>query len=189
MRSKLTLLITMIGVLLIMAACEEESESKQSERDVQQSNYDRLVEQEPAKEVTNPKTRETVNFFTETWNEEGKLAYVYLQNTDGDMIGYYALDGPPVSMCTALTPNDEVVGGGDGGRVTVDSPGVDGVYRSDEDCSRYFGKDAETGAYIEFTTGMGINMLLYTEPMDNHQNVENLSPDGDSDPDEVEQEE
>lgn len=163
-------------VTVLMVACDE-SEAETSERKVQDSNYERLVEMEPAKEVTNAKTRETVNFFTETWNEEGQLAYVYLQNSDGDMIGYYALDGPPVSMCTALTSPDKVRG--TDSKAVVQAPGIDGVYRSDEDCSRYYGKDASTGSYVEFTVGMGINMLLYTEPLSNTGAI-NLAPAGDS---------
>lgn len=175
MRNKLVLI--MISILtILLVACEEESAEK-SETGVQNSNYEKLVELEPAKEVTNPKTRETVNFFTETWNEEGQLAYVYLQNSSGDMIGYYALDGPPVSMCTALTPPDRLAGNYSDSSVRQ-APGIDGVYRSAEDCSRYYGKDASTGSYVEFTVGMGINMLLYTEPLDNHPNVENLAPKG-----------
>lgn len=164
-------------VTVILVACEEHSEAEKSEKGVQDSNYEKLVKQEPAKEVTNPKTRETVNFFTETWNEKDQLAYVYLQNSEGKMIGYYALDGPPVSMCTALTPPDRTEGMES--RVVRQAPGIDGVYRSDEDCSRYYGKDASTGSYVEFTVGMGINMLLYTEPLENHPNVENLAPEGD----------
>jgi len=172
---KLMLAITLsVIAVLLVAGCE--SESERSEVDTQQGNYDKLVDMEPALEVTNPKTRETVNFFTETWNEEGQLAYVYLQNNEGNMIGYYALDGPPVSMCTALTPPDRQRYNDSPVRV---APGIDGVYRSSEDCSRYYGKDASTGSYVEFTVGMGINMLLYTEPLDNHPNVENLAPKGD----------
>lgn len=174
---KLMLMTVVTAIAVLLAACSEET-SESSEVDTRQGNYDKLVDMEPALEVTNPKTRETVNFFTETWNEEGQLAYVYLQNSEGKMIGYYALDGPPVSMCTALTPPDRV-DGNSSSRVVRQAPGIDGVYRSSEDCSRYFGKDASTGSYVEFTVGMGINMLLYTEPLDNHPNVENLSPKGD----------
>lgn len=177
LKSTAEILAIIFVAMIVLSACEENS-SESSEREVQKGNYERLVEMEPAKEVTNPKTRETVNFFTETWNEEGQLAYVYLQNSNGEMIGYYALDGPPVSMCTALTPNQEVRGNSSS-RVVVDAPGIDGVYRSAEDCSRYYGKDATSGAYVEFTVGMGINMLLYTEPLSNHPNVENLAPEGD----------
>jgi len=176
MPSKLILIAVSI-LLIMLVACGVEESAEKSEKGVQDSNYEKLVKMEPAKEVTNPKTRETVNFFTETWNEEGQLAYVYLQNSDGKMIGYYVLDGPPVSMCTALTPPDRLAGSYSDSSVRQ-APGIDGVYRSDEDCSRYYGKDASTGAYIEFTVGMGINMLLYTEPLDNHPNVENLAPSG-----------
>src|SRR5699024_4105617 len=158
MPSKLILIAVSI-LLIMLVACGVEESAEKSEKGVQDSNYEKLVKMEPAKEVTNPKTRETVNFFTETWNEEGQLAYVYLQNSDGKMIGYYVLDGPPVSMCTALTPPDRTERKGSDGITTRQAPGIDGVYRSDEDCSRYYGKDASTGAYVEFTTGMGINML------------------------------
>lgn len=172
------LLIGLMAVVAVALVACEESDAERSEKDVQDGNYERLVDMEPAKEVTNPKTRETVNFFTETWNEVGQLAYVYLQNSDGKMIGYYVLDGPPVSMCTALTPPDKMQSRNNNESSVRVAPGIDGVYRSDEDCSRYYGKDASTGAYVEFTTGMGINMLLYTEPLENHPNVENLAPQG-----------
>jgi len=174
---KLSIPLLTVAVLLILSACEIEESAQDKETDRQQTTYEKLSEKEPAKEMTNPKTRETINFFTDTWNEEGQLAYVYLQNSEGKMIGYYALDGPPVSMCTSLTPNYRVDSSGNG-KVVTPAPGTDGVYRGSEDCSRYYGKDATTGAYIEFTTGMGINMLLYTEPLTNHPNVENLAPQG-----------
>lgn len=171
MRKLVSLTIVVITALMLVAC--DSVESERGEVDTRQGNYNKLVEMEPALEVTNPKTRETVNFFTETWNQEGQLAYVYLQNSEGNMIGYYALDGPPVSMCTALTPPDRQKYADSPIRV---APSIDGVFRSSEDCSRYYGKDATTGAYVEFTVGMGINMLLYTEPLDNHPNVENLAP-------------
>lgn len=172
--------ILLVSVMVVLAACEEGDSAQKKEMDTQQSTYTKLTEIEPAKEMTNPKTRETVNFWTETWNQRDQLAYVYLQNSEGSMIGYYVLDGPPVSMCTSLTPNYEIKHKNSEGRVVVPAPGIDGVYRSAEDCSRYFGKDATNGSYVEFTVGMGINMLLYTEPLTNHPNVENLAPQGNS---------
>lgn len=181
MRSLLgkTIILTALAVLLsLLVACDEDNASKKKEMDVQKDNYERLTGMEPAKEVTNPKTRETINFFTETWNEKEQLAYVYLQNSEGKMIGYYVLDGPPVSMCTSITPNYDTKYSSNNGYTVIPAPGIDGVYRSAEDCSRYYGKDATNGAYVEFTVGMGINMLLYTEPLTNHPNVENLAPQG-----------
>lgn len=179
MRSSIIKNVSLMFVAIVsifLVACEEDGAQKK-ETDIQQTTYEKLSEKEPALEMTNPKTRETINFFTETWNKKDQLAYVYLQNNEGKMIGYYVLDGSPVSMCTSLTPNYRIHSTGNG-KVTTPAPGTDGVYRGDEDCSRYYGKDASTGAYIEFTVGLGINMLLYTEPLENHPNVENLAPQG-----------
>lgn len=172
-----TVALTMVVALFLAACLEEESESYRSEMKVQSGTYEELVKKEPAKNMTNPKTRETINFWTETWNNPEQLAYVYLQNSSGDMIGYYVLDGSPVSMCASLTPNYDTIYSSNGGYTVVPTPGIDGVYRSAEDCSRYFGKDATSGSYVEFTVGMGINMLLYTEPLPNTGAI-NLSPSG-----------
>lgn len=180
MRNLLKVMLAMVAVVMVLSGCiEEQNTSRKQEMSVQTGTYEDLVQKEPAKHMTNPKTRETINFWTETWNNPEQLAYVYLQNADGDMIGYYALDGPPVSMCASLTPNYDTVHSSSGGYTVVPTPGIDGVYRSAEDCSRYFGKDATSGAYVEFTVGMGINMLLYTEPLTNQPNVQNLSPSAD----------
>lgn len=175
MRSLLKVLLTSVVGVLLLTACEEDKESYNSEMNVQLETYNQLVKKEPAKNMTNPKTRETINFWTETWNNPEQLAYVYLQNSNGDMIGYYVLDGAPVSMCASLTPNYDTIHSGSGGYTVIPTPSIDGIYRSSEDCSRYFGKDASTGTYVEFTVGMGINMLLYTEPLSNTGAV-NLAP-------------
>ena len=125
MRKLILIAIAVIAVLMLVAC--DSTESERGEVGTRQGNYDKLVDMEPALEVTNPKTRETVNFFTETWNQEGQLAYVYLQNSEGNMIGYYALDGPPVSMCTSLTPPDRQRHSDSAVRV---APSIDGVFRS-----------------------------------------------------------
>lgn len=173
----LLIILMVVTAAIILSACQFEENAQRKETNIQQTTYEKLSKKEPAKEMTNPKTRETINFFTETWNEKGQLAYVYLQNSDGKMIGYFVLDGPPVSMCTSLTPNFRVESGGNG-KVVTPAPGTDGVYYGEGDCNRYYGKDATNGTYVEFTVGMGINMLLYTEPLTNHPNVENLAPQG-----------
>lgn len=173
---KLLMLGIMFLVGIILVGCEAEETSTSKEREVRKGTYDYLVEKEPAEHMTNSKTRETINFWIETWNNPEQLAYVYLQNAEGKMIGYYALDGPPVSMCASLTPNYDTYHSSNGGYTIAPAPSIDGVYRSAEDCSRYYGKDATTGSYVEFTVGMGIKMLLYTEPLTNQPNVQNLSP-------------
>lgn len=174
--NKKVIMVMLVVMIMVLAACDEET-AQTKETNIQQTTYERLSEMEPALEMTNPRTRETINFFTETWNQEDQLAYVYLQNSDGKMIGFYVLDGPPVSMCTSLTPNYRIHTSSYGNVVTP-APGTDGVYYGSGDCNRYYAKDATSGAYVEFTVGMGINMLLYTQPLTNHPNVENLAPQG-----------
>lgn len=186
---KVSGILAMGAVALVITACDEDSSASQKERETQQNNYSGLVEKEPAKEITNPITRKTVNFWAETWNKKDQLAYVYLQNSDGDMIGYYVLDGPPIPADTMLTPNYEIKGHHDS-KVSVPAPGMDGVYRPEGSGSdTYYGKDATNGSFVQFSVGMGINMLLYTEPLPNHPNVENLAPVSKDDAEEFEEKE
>src|SRR5699024_12686328 len=105
---KLIILGIVVIVVFLLAGCE--SESERSEVGTRQGNYDKLIEMEPALEVTNPKTRETVHYYTETWHEEGQPAYVNRQNNEGNRRGHYAQDGAPVSAGTAATPADRVDG-------------------------------------------------------------------------------
>lgn len=178
-RMKKVLALVVAALLaFILAACSTQPEAQQKETETQQDNYAALVAKVPAHTMTNAVTRKTINFWIDTWNKPGQLAYVYLQNADGDMIGYYVMDGPPVSMCTSLTPNYRIIDNSNGGLLSVPAPGMDGVYYSGGECNTYYGKDATTGAFIEYTVGMGINVLLYTQPLPNHPNVQNLAPAG-----------
>jgi hypothetical protein len=113
-------------------------------------------------------TRATKNFWIETWDEPGKLSYVYLMNADGKVFGYYIFEGLPVSYCTSLIPPYQIIDvdlGEYNGNMAVAGPSVDGTFSSSSNCSTMYGKDATTGSYIEYTVGLGINALVYSEPM------------------------
>lgn len=176
-----TIALSLIASVGLLSACGSDSGGKGQASDSkrQQSNYDRLVSQEPAHSMGYSPTRRTINFWIDTWSKPGKLAYVYLQNANGDLIGYYVLAGPPVSMCTSLTPNYKLKGEGGGdssSEIVLPAPGMDGVYYSGGECNTYYGEDATTHAYIEYTAGLGINVLLYDQPLPNHPNVQPLGP-------------
>lgn len=183
MRTSLTtrrLLAGLLGLsVLLVAACEDGSSgsSQSSESDRRQDSYDRLVAGQPAETMDFSPSRETINFWISTWEQEGKLSFVYLQGANGELLGYYVLEGLPVSYCAALTPNYEIIrrGDGQGAMISVPAPGVDGVYYSGGQCDTYFGKGATTGAYLEYTAGLGINVLLYDEPLP-RQDVQPLGP-------------
>lgn len=164
-----------------LTACNKnhDNNAAKTETKVQQNSYQREVAQEPAHEMNYSPTRKTINFWIDTWGKPGKIAYVYLQNDTGNLTGFFTLDGPPVSMCSSLTPNYRLVdpgGSSDNGNIVVPAPGVDGVYYSGGECNTYYGKDATTGAYVQFTVGNGQNILLYDQPLTNHPNVTNLAP-------------
>lgn len=174
-------------VLAITAgACSDdgESESRKDEKAVKTQGYEQMVKKQPAEAMTYSPTRDTINFWMKTWEKPNKLSYVYLQNADGKVIGYYVLKGLPVSYCAMLTPPEEVLDRGSSGRIgmALQAPSMDGVYYADGGtlCSTYYGQDATTGSYPEYTVGMGQNVLLYEQPMD-HPSFQEAVPLGSTD--------
>lgn len=164
--------LTMASALALAGCGSSVSAGDSDSRD---ESYTSLQASQPAETMQYSPTRETINFWVETWDEPGKLSYVYLRNIDGDITGYYVLEGLPVSMCAQISPNYDI-GGDSSSRVVVPAPANDGAYYGGADCQRYYGKDASTGAYIEYTAGMGNNPLLFSEPMPhvNHQDLNAL---------------
>jgi hypothetical protein len=161
-----TTLLALIGAVVLMLAtgCTDDNDSQDQESDARQSNYDELVARQPARSMDYSPTRETMNFWVNTWSKPGKLSYVYIQNAQGEY-GYFVLEGLPVSYCAMLTPNYELRGAGNNTDVSVPAPGMDGAYYSGNQCDAYYGRDATTGAYLEFTVGANQSYFLYDEPM------------------------
>lgn len=174
-RTLAALAIAATAVLGLAACSSAEPDSRDAERASVDNTYDGLVARQPAKSMSYSPTRETKNFWVDTWNEPGKLAYVYLQNGDGKLLGYFVLEGPPVDKCTSLVPPYEVVNPNGSGNVVVPRVSVDGTWSSGGNCNTFYGKDATTGAYIEYGVGFGINPLLFDQPLPN-TNVDRISP-------------
>lgn len=156
--------------LLALAGCSEPSHDQKNRDEA----YEKVMDAQPAKTLDYSPTRETINFWVETWDEPGKLSYVYLQNTSGEVIGYYVLKGLPVSYCAQISPPEKVSGGE--GKAVTSAPANDGAYYGDGNCSTFYGQDATSGAYVEYTAGMGINVLLFDAPMPNQSDAKPLGP-------------
>lgn len=155
------------AAMISLTACDD-SKPVQTERASVDGTYEGLVANQPAQTMKFSPTRATKNFWIQTWDQPGKLSYVYLQAADGKLLGYYVLEGLPVSYCTSLVPTYQAeTHGANDSAVVMPRPSVDGTYSSGSNCSTYYGKDALTGAYIEYTAGMGINVLLFDQPMPN----------------------
>jgi hypothetical protein len=174
-RSRLThrILAALAVVFLAvgLTACEEESKpsSRSKENKARNSNYDELVAKQPAAKLDYSPTRETKNFWIKTWGKQAnKLSYVYIQNANGQY-GYYVLKGLPVTYCVSLLPPETKTRGDLGqydGDMVVQGPSMDGTYSSQSNCTSYYGEDAESGAYVEWSVGANQSYFLYSEPMD-----------------------
>jgi hypothetical protein len=166
-------LVLSVVVVAALAACTSENDTAKNERSIRNNGYARLAQQQPAHAMDYSPSRDTINFWIDTWGKPGKLSYVYLLASNGQMIGYYVFKGLPVSYCAALTPTYDVVKDSSNWAFPVPAPGVDGVYYSGGQCSAYYGKDATTNSYIEYTVGQGISALIYERPLP-RQDVEPL---------------
>lgn len=173
--------LAMLILALAVSACgggeDNNEKAHKQEAEARKASFTRLANLEPAHEMRYSPSRATINFWIDTWGKHpNKLSYVYLQAANGQLTGYYIFKGLPVSYCAALTENYEFVDPKEDDTkelFMVPAPGVDGVYYSGGQCDAYYGRDASTGAYIEYTAGGSQNVLVYDRPLP-RQNVEPL---------------
>lgn len=165
----------------VLTGCEETGgkPSQAAEGDRRQSAYEQMVKNQPALIPEYSNDRDNINFWVETWGQtesEGKLSYVYLLSAAGDFIGYYVLSGLPTTKCKMITPTYDFErhdGGEYDSDFPVPAPGLSGTYGSGAgECSTYYGKDASTGAYVEFTVGNAMAMLTFDQPYPMPEGVE-----------------
>jgi len=163
MKTLAAAMVAATALLLGVTGCEDSNKSADRERATVDQTFDKLQASQPAHSLDYSPTRATKNFWIDTWGKQpGKLAYVYLQSATGQMLGYYVLEGLPVSYCTSLVPNFDVEAFSGGGGVVKPRQSMDGTWTTGNGgCNTYYGKDATTGAYIEYTAGLGINILLF----------------------------
>lgn len=154
-----------LAVAAGLTGCEDDTKTKENK--VKKGSYEKLVAGQPSETMDYSPTRESLNQWVKTWGKGGakaKLSYVYLQNMKGEY-GYFVMKGLPVPRCKMLTANTEVDSSSNG-KVNAELPGMDGTYSSGAGtCNTYFGFDATTNAYMEFTVGMGQSFFLYDQPV------------------------
>lgn len=182
MKKLISILFAALVGVFALAACDTtpQNSTAQNEAAIRNGGYDILAKQQPAATMPFSPTRETINGWVKTWGVPGKVSYVYLQNGDGKMIGYFVLKGLPVSYCSANTPNYEIWHDSTSNGNTsllLPAPGLDGTYEaSGAACNTFYGFDAGTGAYVEYTAGLGINVLLYDQPLPQSGSIPPLGP-------------
>lgn len=109
-------------------------------------------------------TLTNVNRWADTWDEEGKVAYVYMQRRDGAFAGYYVFDGLPVNYCVSGSPTYDFERHF-GAEFLVDAPALDGAYYGGCNSDRYYGFDAVTGMYMEYTDGSVLTATVVDQPL------------------------
>lgn len=153
-------------VFLTAEDCDNQDPTAKKEQQKQAQNYEGVVAGQPVHGMRWSPTREALNHWAQTWEEQGKLSYVYLLDAYGHKIGYYIFEGLPVSYCASLTPPDKVENPDFSSVPAVRAaPAIDGVYYSAANCQQLFGYDPISGAYLEFTGGGSFNYLLSDQPM------------------------
>ncbi|MGW3445613.1 hypothetical protein [Streptomyces sp. NPDC001076] len=174
--------LTAASLALGATGCDHGSKpsARSKESSSRNSQYDELVARQPAHTGSYSPTRETKNFWIDTWMKSpNKLSYVYIQNANGSY-GYFVLKGLPVTYCVSLLPPEVKTRADLGqydGDLIVQGPSMDGTYSSGSNCNSYYGKDAETGAYVEFSVGQNQSYFLYDQPLDLPQ-FQNATPMG-----------
>lgn len=169
-RIALTLATGASAVLLLTAGnCSSNTPADQQADNDRLSAYEQMLRDQPAVEGRYSPTRETINFWKNTWmSGPGSLSYVYLIAADGNLVGYYIFEGLPVSYCASINRPytwEDIPGDGGSTDTMVPAPADDGVYYSGAQCNQYYGREAVTGAYREFTVGGSLNYTLSSEPL------------------------
>lgn len=164
--AKTSAAVLLLGAMAAgLTACTDD-DTKDKETKAKLAAYERLVAGQPSETMDYSPTREALNKWVTTWGKGGakaKLSYIYLQNGKGEY-GYFVMKGLPVPRCKMLTSNTQVVGSNQN-LVNSEIPGMDGTYTASGTCGTYFGYDATTNAYMEFTVGLNQTYFLFDAPM------------------------
>ena len=168
-KKKIAATVMAIGLAGTMAACDEGGKSATAEaQQARSKGVERLRAEQKVKTMDWSPTLNTVNRWAETWGQKGKVSYVYMQRQDGSYAGYYVLDGLPVNYCVSGAPTydrEDIPGDENDIKEQVPAPASDGAYYGGCDASRYYGFDAVTGQYLEYTDGFVMTAVVSDQPL------------------------
>lgn len=155
-------------VLFSASSCDGEQSTAEKAAKARSKGVDQIRTSQPVQPMQYSPTLETINGWAKTWGKKGQVSYVYMQRGDGTFAGYYVLKGLPVNYCVSGSPTydmEDLPGDQTGVDQKVPAPGLDGAYYGGCDASRYYGFDAVTGQYVEYTDGMVLTAVLSNAPL------------------------
>jgi len=158
--------------LTALAACEPAPQSaaeraRQQNVAAQDDIISRATSAVPVPRVNNFLAREGLAEYMRRMDDPAKTWYIYVLGNSGAQLGYYVASSYPQSVCTFMTPPEEVRsrtwsnGGGFG--LTTTAPALDGIYYKGGGCETVFFFDAESSAMIMLT---GMSTWASDVPLD-----------------------
>ena len=145
------ILPTTISILLVLfvAGCKVDPQTDAEKADMQNvaAQMDvkaRATAAVPVPRTTNFQARKNLAEFMKRTNEPGKVYYVYeIAPMTGKILGYYMASSYPQSVCTFMTPPEQVKeidtrGQGANAIVITTAMALDGVYYKGGDCPDFF---------------------------------------------------
>lgn len=173
---KAVTLVALVAALVLSGCTEQGPSAAQQAADDRNAAVENIRKEQRVEAMDYSPTLDTINRWVKTWEDRNAVSYVYMQRADGSYAGYYVLDGLPVNYCVGGSPPYDIIDSeGDGDSYPdrqVPAPGLDGAYYGGCDASRYYGFDAVTGQYVEYTDGLILTAVLSNQPIP----VENQPP-------------
>lgn len=141
---KTVLTTTSIAVLLTGCNIEKTEAEKADRKNIAAQNdvKSRATASVPVPRNTNFQARKNLAEFMNRQDESGKIWYVYERAPmSGEILGVYTSSSYPQSVCTFMTPPEEVderAGGHGRAMITKTAMALDGVYYKGGDCPDFF---------------------------------------------------
>lgn len=146
---------------VLTASCTANDSGQAKDEQTRRAGFDALQARQPAVYMEFSPTRRGIKFFADKWGtDENKLSYVYLSNQAGEVIRYFVLKGLPISYCAQMLPPQRADWNSGTGGIALPAPAVDGAYYGgNSGCDQYYGIDATTSSYVEWTQKTGYTMV------------------------------
>lgn len=140
-----TRLLLSLALLASLAACKEETAADKAQANQVSRQMDvkvRATEAVPAPVIDTYVAREAVAKFMERTNEPGQVWYIYKESrSTGEILKAYTSSIYPMSVCSFMTPTQEILSSGQGSTrslTVTDAIGLDGLYYKGGQCPTFF---------------------------------------------------
>jgi hypothetical protein len=150
MKTILILLISFIAfVTLTSESCDDYGKSVAGdEQKLTEQNQEILLRIQPPVKLKWSLEREMINKRTTLWNDENKVAYIYLIDY-GKIMAFFSIKGKVSSVNSQITNPEQIIKGSSQnyGMLSIPSPAEDGSYGTNGDAIFFFTTD---GTYVEW---------------------------------------